>query len=127
MNKLRKRLSKWFLDTAKKLDSDTVNDNCVIPIPSRNEPIIMYDQYHVDKIHAQYQISDMMFDTYRKMEGYDGFIEERIPEILARGIAEEIMKAHKDEIKKTQLELIDGPLYSLDVYVCRPQKKESLL
>ena len=127
MNKLRKRLSKWFLDIAKKLDSDTVNDNCVIPIPSRNEPIIMYDQYHVDKIHAQYQISDMMFDTYRKMEGYDGFIEERIPEILARGIAEEIMKAHKDEIKKTQLELIDGPLYSLDVYVCRPQKKESLL
>ena len=126
MNKLRKRLSKWFLDTAKKLDSDTVNDNCVIPIPSRNEPIIMYDQYHVDKIHAQYQISNTMFDTYRKMDGYDGFIEERIPEILARGIAEEIMKAHKDEIKKTQLELIDGPLYSLDVYVCRPQKKESL-
>ena len=127
MNKLRKRLSKWFLDTAKKLDSDTVNDKCVIPIPSRNEPIIMYDQYHVDKIHAQYQISNTMFDTYRKMDGYDGFIEERIPEILARGIAEEIMKAHKDEIKKTQLELIDGPLYSLDVYVCRPQKKESLL
>ena len=127
MNKLRKRLSKWFLDTAKKLDSDTVNDNCVIPIPSRNEPIIMYDQYHVDKIHAQYQISNTMFDTYRKMDGYDGFIEERIPEILARGIAEEIMKAHKDEIKKTQLEFIDGPLYSLDVYVCRPQKKESLL
>ena len=127
MNKLRKRLSKWFLDTAKKLDSDTVHDNCVIPLPSRNEPIIMYDQYHVDKIHAQYQISNTMFDTYRKMDGYDGFIEERIPEILARGIAEEIMKAHKDEIKKTQLELIDGPLYSLDVYVCRPQKKESLL
>ena len=127
MNKLRKRLSKWFIDIAKKLDSDTVNDNCTIPIPSMNEPIIMYDQYHVDKIHAQYQISNTMFDTYRKMDGYDGFIEERIPEILARGIAEEIMKAHKDEIKKTQLELIDGPLYSLDVYVCRPQKKESLL
>ena len=127
MSKLRKRLSKWFLDTAKKLDSDTVNDNCVIPIPSRNEPIIMYDQYHVDKIHAQYQISNTMFDTYRKMDGYDGFIEERIPEILARGIAEEIMKAHKDEIKKTQLISMDAPVYSLDVYVCRPQKKESLL
>ena len=127
MNKLRKRLSKWFLDTAKKLDSDTVNDNCTIPIPSRNEPIIMYDQYHVDKIHAQYQISNTMFDTYRKMDGYDGFIEERIPEILARGIAEEIMKAHKDEIKKTQLISMDAPVYSLDVYVCRPQKKESLL
>ena len=127
MSKLRKRLSKWFLDTAKKLDSDTVNDNCVIPIPSRNEPIIMYDQYHVDKIHAQYQISDMMFDTYRKMEGYDGFFEERIPEILTSGIAEEIMKVYKDEIKTTQLASMDNLLYSLDVYVCKPQKKESLL
>ena len=126
MSKLRKRLSKWFLDTAKKLDSDTVNDNCVIPIPSRNEPIIMYDRNHVDRIHAQYQISDIMFDTYRKMEGYDGFFEERIPEILTRGIAEEIMKVYKDEIKKTQLISMDAPLYYLDVYVCRPTKKETI-
>ena len=127
MSKLRKRLSKWFLDTAKKLDSNIVNDNCTIPIPSMNEPIIMYDRNHVDRIHAQYQISDIMFDTYRKMEGYDGFFEERIPEILTRGIAEEIMKVYKDEIKKTQLASMDGLLYSLDVYVCKPQKKESLL
>ena len=68
-----------------------------------------------------------MFDTYRKMEGYDGFIEERIPEILTRGITEEIMKVYKDEIKKTQLASMDNLLYSLDVYVCTPQKKESLL
>lgn len=129
MNKLRKRLSKWFLDTAKKLDSNTVNDNCTIPIPipSRNEPIIMYDQYHVNKIHAQHQISNTMLYRYSRMEGYDGFIEERIPEILTRGIAEEIMKVYKDEIKKTQLVSMDGLLYSLDVYVCKPQKKESLL
>ena len=127
MNKLRKRLSKWFLDTAKKLDSDTVNDNCVIPIPSRNEPIIMYDRNHVDRIHAQYQISDIMFDTYRRMEGYDGFIEERIPEILTRGITEEIMKVYTDEIKNTQLASMDSLLYSLDVSVCKPQKKESQL
>ena len=127
MSKLRKRLSKWFLDTAKKLDSNIVNDNCTIPIPSMNEPIIMYDRNHVDKIHAQYQISDMMFDTYRKMEGYDGFFEERIPEILTSGIAEEIMKVYKDEIKKTQLISMDAPLYYLDVYVCKPQKKESPL
>ena len=127
MNKLRKRLSKWFLDTAKKLDSNIVNDNCTIPIPSMNEPIIMYDRNHVDRIHAQYQISDIMFDTYRKMEGYDGFFEERIPEILTRGIAEEIMKVYKDEIKKTQLISMDAPVYSLDIYVCKPQKKESQL
>ena len=127
MSKLRKRLSKWFLDTAKKLDSDTVNDNCTIPIPSMNEPIIMYDKYHTYKISAQYQISKNMFDTYRRMEGYDGFFEERVPEILTRGIAEEIMKVHKDEIKKTQLISMDAPLYYLDVYVCKPQKKESQL
>lgn len=127
MSKLRKRLSKWFLDTAKKLDSNTVNDNCTIPIPSRNEPIIMYDQYHAYKISAQYQISNTMLDVYRRMEGYDGFIEERIPEILTRGIAEEIMKVYKDEIKKTQLISMDAPLYYLDVYVCKPQKKESQL
>ena len=127
MSKLRKRLSKWFLDTAKKLDSNTVNDNCTIPIPSRNEPIIMYDQYHAYKISAQYQISKNMFDTYRRIEGYDGFIEERIPEILTRGIAEEIMKVYKDEIKKTQLASMDNILYSLDIYVCKPQKKESPL
>ena len=126
MNKLRKRLSKWFLDTAKKLDSNIVNDNCTIPIPSMNEPIIMYDRNHVDRIHAQYQISDIMFDTYRRMEGYDGFFEESIPEILTRGIAEEIMKVHKDEIKKTQLISMDAPLYSLDVYVCKPTKKEAI-
>ena len=125
MSKLRKRLSKWFLDTAKKLDSDTVNDNCVIPIPLRNEPIIMYDQYHVNKIHAQYQIPNTMFDIYSRMEGYDGFIEERIPGILTMGIAEEIMKVYKDEIKKTQLISMDAPLYYLDVYVCKPTKKET--
>ena len=127
MSKLRKRLSKWFLDTAKKLDSNIVNDNCTIPIPSMNEPIIMYDRNRVDRIHAQHQISNTMLDRYSRMEGYDGFIEERIPEILTRGIAEEIMKVYKDEIKKTQLASMDGLLYSLDIYVCKPQKKESPL
>lgn len=122
MNKLRKRLSKWFLDTAKKLDSNIVNDNSAII-----QHITMYDHYHAYKIHAQYQISNTMLDTYRRMEGYDNFIEERIPEILTREIAEEIMKTYKSEIKKTQLASMDSLLYSLDVYVCKPQKKESLL
>ena len=122
MSKLRKRLSKWFLDTAKKLDSNTVNDNSAII-----QHITMYDHYHAYKISAQYQISNTMLDTYRRMEGYDNFIEERIPEILTREIAEEIMKTYKSEIKKTQLASMDNLLYSLDVYVCKPQKKESLL
>ena len=122
MNKLRKRLSKWFLDTAKKLDSNTVNDNSAII-----KHITIYDHYHAYKIRAQYQIPNTMFDAYRRMEGYDNFIEERIPEILTREIAEEIMKTYKSEIKKTQLASMDNILYSLDVYVYKPQKKESLL
>ena len=116
MNKLRKRLSKWFLNTAKKLDSDAVNDNCAII-----EHITMYDHHNVDKICAQHEISNVTLDPYRS------FIEERIPEILTRAIAEEIMKLYKDEIKRTRLASMDGLLYSLDVYVCKPQKKESLL
>lgn len=124
MSKLRKILSKWFLDTAKKLDEGTVNDNCtIIQLPSRNETIIMYDQYHVDKIHAQHMISDTMLESYGRMKGYEDFIEERIPELLTRGLAEEIMKVHKDEIKKTKL--MDSTIYSLDVYMCKPTKKET--
>ncbi len=125
MSKLRKRLSKWFLDTAKKLDEDTVYDNCTtIQLPSRNETIIMYDQYHVDKIHAQHMVSDTMLETYGRMKGYEDFIEERIPELLTRGLAEEIMKGYKDEIKKTKL--MDSTIYFLDVYMCKPTKKETV-
>ena len=118
----RKRLPDSFLDKEKYLDSDTVNHNSAII-----HHIAMYDHYHAYKIRAQYQISNTMLDTYRRMEGYDNFIEERIPEILTREIAEEIMKTYKSEIKKTQLASMDNILYSLDVYVCKPQKKESLL
>lgn len=125
MSKLRKRLSKWFFDTAKKFDEGTVYDNCTtIQLPSRNETIIMYDQYHVDKIHAQYMVSDTMLETYGRMKGYEDFIEERIPELLTRGLAEEIMKGYKDEIKKTRL--MDSTIYSLDVYMCKPTKKETI-
>ena len=126
MSKLRKRLSKWFLDFAKKLDEGTVNDNCTtIQLPSRNETIIMYDPYHVDKLHIQHMVSDTISESYGRMKGYENFIEDRIPEMLSRGLAEEIMKVHKDEIKKTQLASMEGTLYELDVYMCKPQKKEA--
>ena len=125
MSKLRSKLSKWFLGMAKKLDESTVYDNCTIPIPSRNEPFIVYDQYHVDKIHTQHMISDTMLESYERMKGYEDFIEERIPELLTRGLAEEIMKGHKDEIKKTRLAEMDGVIYELDVYLCKPTKKET--
>lgn len=126
MSKLKEKLSKWFLNTAKKLDEKTVNREMCLPMMSSSLPsMICYDQYHIDKVHAQYMISNTMMDTYGRMKGYEGFIEERIPEILTRGLAEEIMKVHKDEIKKTQLASMDGTIYELDVYMCKPQKKET--
>ena len=127
MNKFKKRLSKWFLDTAKKLDEKTVNDNCVIPIPSRNEPIIMYDEYHIDKIHAQHMISNEILDTFRHKSLN---VDETIKHKLVDEISKMIYDSHKNEVKETLH--TDSPynpstLFTLDVYVCKPQKKESLL
>ena len=128
MSKLRKRLSKWFLDTAKKLDSDTVNDNCVIPIPSRNEPIIMYDEYHIDKIHVQHMIGNEMLDTYRHNISLN--VDEMIKHRLVDEISKMIYDSHKDEVKETlhtDSYYNESTIFSLDIYVCKPQKKESLL
>ena len=124
MSKLKTKLANLFLGVAKKLDSKTVEDN-MIYIPSVTQPFITYDSYHVDKLHTQYMVSEFQSNIYNKMEGYENFIEDRIPEMLSRGLAEEIMKVHKDEIKKTQLASMEGTLYELDVYMCKPQKKEA--
>ena len=118
MSKLKQRLSKWFLDTAKKLDEKTVYDNCTIQLPSRNEPIIMYDRYNVDKIHAQHMISDATLDAYRHNISFN--VDE---------ISKLIYDSHKDEVKETlhaDSPYNESTVFSLDVYVCKPQKKESL-
>lgn len=128
MSKLRSRLSKWFLDTAKKLDESTVNDNCTtIQLPSRNEPFIVYDQYHVDKIHAQHQIANVTLDSYKQCVSIN--VDDVICRKLSEAIADEIFKNYAGDIKKTQM--ADSPwnestLYSLDVYVCKPTKKETI-
>ena len=128
MSNLRKRLSKWFLDTAKKLDKRTVYDNCTtIQLPSRNEPIIMYDQYHVDKIHAQYQIANTTLDSYKQCVSIN--VNDVIHRKLSEAIADEIFKNYAGDIKETQM--ADSPwnestLYSLDVYMCKPTKKETI-
>ena len=126
MSKLRKRLSKWFLDTAKKLDENTVNENTIV-FPTRNEPFIVYDQYHVDKIHAQHQIANVTLDSYKKCAGINA--EDMISRKLTDAIADEIFKNYAGDIKKTRM--ADSPwnestLYSLDVYVCKPTKKETI-
>ena len=125
MSKLRTKLSKWFLDTAKKLDEKTY-DKEMICIPGiTTQPIITYDSYHVDKLHIQHMVSDRVLETYGSMKGYEDFIDERIPELLTRSLAEEIMKVHKDEIKKTRPITLDGVIYELDLYICKPTKKEA--
>ena len=123
MNKFKKRLSKWFLDTAKKLDEKTVNDNCVIPIPSRNEPIIMYDEYHIDKIHAQHMIDNIILDAYKHNISLN--VDEMIKHKLVDEISKMIYDSHKDEVKETFYN--ESTIFSLDICVCKPQKKESLL
>lgn len=122
MNKLRKRLSKWFLDTAKKLDEKTVmNDSFVIP--SSTDPIIMYDKYHIDKIHAQHMMSNEILDTYRHNISLN--VDEMIKHRLVDDISKMIYDSHKDEVKETFYN--ESTMFSLDIYVCKPQKKESLL
>ena len=127
MNKLRKRLSKWFLDTAKKLDEKTVtNDSFAIPLST--QPIIMYDEYHIDKIHAQHMIDNIILDAYKHNIGLN--VDEMIKHKLVDEISKMIYDSHKDEVKETLH--TDSPynpstLFTLDVYVCKPQKKESQL
>lgn len=127
MSKLRKRLSKWFLDTAKKLDEKTVmNDSFVIP--SSTDPIIMYDKYHIDKIHSQYMMSNEVLDRYRHNISLN--VDEMIKHRLVDEISKMIYDSHKDEIKETLYTdsyFNDSTVFTLDIYVCKPQKKESLL
>lgn len=129
MSKLREKLSKWFLDIAKKLDESTVNDNCTtIQLPSSAQPIIMYDTYHIEKIHAQHMMSDTTLDAYRLNLSFD--VDDMIRRRLIDEISKIIYDSHKDDVKKTLL--VNSPynpstLFTLDVYVCKPQKKESLL
>lgn len=94
MNELRKRLSKWFLDTAKKLDKETVNSEMFIPPTLDMYPITVYDIHNVDKIRGQYSISSM---EMKMMERYKDFnIENEIHYRIAQGIAEQIMKNYSD-------------------------------
>ena len=122
MNKFKKRLSKWFLDTAKKLDEKTVmNDSFTIPLST--QPIIMYDEYHIDKIHAQHMIDNEILDTYRHNISLN--VDEMIKHKLTDEISKMIYDSHKDEVKETFYN--ESTVFTLDIYVCKPQKKESLL
>ena len=123
MSKLKTKLSKMFFKLAEKMDKKFVEDKTIVmPGPSLiplEQPIIMYDQYHVEKIHAQHMLSR---DTLMFSKNYD--MDEYVRQSIVRGISEELMKLYGDNIK--QDEEPTGKIYSLDVYVCKPTKKETI-
>ena len=124
MSKLKTKLAKMFFNLAEKMDKNFVEDKTILmPGPALiplEPPIIMYDQYHVEKIHAQHMLSrdTLMFSKNFNMDEY-------VSSSIVRGVSEELMKLYGDRIKTEDIP--EGRIYSLDVYVCKPQKKESQL
>ena len=123
MSKLKTKLAKMFFNLAEKMDKNFVEDKTILmPGPALiplEPPIIMYDQYHVEKIHAQHMLSR---DTLMFSKNYD--MERYVSESLARCLANELLKLYGDNIK--QEEDYNGRIYSLYMYVCKPTRKESL-
>ena len=131
MSKLREKVAGLLLNLARKVDGKTVESKCTYPAAQLHfldsPPIITYDEHHVEKIHAEHMISDAKLDAYRHNLDFD------VDDIIRRGLIDEISKiiydSHKDDVKKTFR--ADSPynpstLFTLDVYVCKPQKKEIL-
>jgi len=120
MSKLKKKMAGWFLKLARKCDNGVVLD-ATIPMPPMN--MISYDKYHIDHIRAQHQIANVELNSYSNVMNVDEVIKRRLTE----AISEQIYKTYVDDIKKEQM--TDSPwnestLYSLDLYICKPQKKE---
>lgn len=111
-----------FFNMANKMDSSAVKKKMPQPIyPAMESPtLIIYDKYNIDKIHAQY-----VMPMYQKSYIPTGVVEKEVIHKLTYGIAEEILKHHKEEIQKEEYDPdTDSVLYSLDLYVCKPKKKE---
>ena len=127
MSKLSEKMAGWLLKLAKKVDEKTVDDKLIMPAAQLhfidNPPIILYNEQTVDKIHAQHMMSEEQFRYARDID-----IDKLVSIRLAEGITDEIMKLHKDEIKKEEHTGTFGnqTLYSLDVYVCKARRKETV-
>jgi hypothetical protein len=123
MSKLKTKLAKMFFNLAERMDKNFVEDKTIVmPGPSLiplEQPIIMYDKYHVEKIHAQHMLSR---DTLMFSKNYN--MDEYVSTSIVRSISEELMKLYGDSIKTEDIP--EGRIYSLDVYVCKPTKKETI-
>ena len=131
MSKLKTKLASMFFNLAEKMDSKFVKDQTTMPTAQLHfldsNPIIMYDQYHVDKIHAQHQIANATLDSYKQCAGIN--VDDVICRKLTEAIADEIFKNYMGDVKKVQVvddDFYPSTIYSLDVYVCKPTKKETI-
>ena len=124
MSKLSEKVAGWLMNLAKRVDEKTVDDKLIMPAAQLHfidsPPIILYDEQRIDKIHAQHMMSD---EQYRYARDID--IDKLVSIRLAEGITDEILKHHKDDIKK---EVVHNPygdstVYSLDIYICKGKKK----
>lgn len=123
MSKLRTKLSKWFFNTAKKLDNQTVeNETSIVhQLPPQLMNITRYDRNHIDIVRGQYSASTRERMEANMFHNFD--YEKEIYYRIAQGIAEEIMKNYGDQIKVEHRADLDADVYSLEIFVCKPQKE----
>lgn len=123
MSKLSEKMAGWLLKLAKKTDNSTYYRELSYIPPVPPVELITYDQWNIDKIHAQHMISEEQLKYVSDIN-----VDKMVAIRLAEGITDEIMKLHKDEIKKEEHTGTFGnqTLYSLDVYVCKARRKETV-
>lgn len=122
MNKIKSKLSKWFLDLAKKCDNALVEREVLfIPLSKTPMNVTTYDSNHIDILHVQQQISN--YELMRLKDHIN--IEDMIGRKLVDTMAQELVNRYKDSIQKKCGEnpYGDSTTYSLELYVCKPQKK----
>ena len=123
MSKLKSKMTKWLLGLADKLDHNTYrNETMIIPLTGQPMNVTMYDRNHIEHLRVQQQISNY---ELREMQNLN-YLEDMIKRKLTEAMSYQITDMFKDSIKKEGGENPYGEsiTYSLDVYVCKPQKKK---
>lgn len=112
MKRIKSLLSKWFLKLSKKLDT-------------KSESASIKSHSNVDVIHARYEISDDMINSYVNSIGQD-FLKKEIYHRLATGITNEIMKKYANKIKTIKNIERGSVTYFCDIYLYEPQEERDI-
>lgn len=123
MSKIKTKMAEWFLKLANKCDKNYVDkETMIIPLTGQPMNVTMYDQNHVEHLRVQQQISNY---ELREMQNFN-YLDDMIKRKLIETMSYQITDMFKDSIKKEGSENPYGEstTYSLDVYVCKPQKKK---